>query len=74
MFITPPSQGDPLGAQGPGSMIGRPGSASPAMGYRAQGYEGGVGGVDPLSQSMRVTPRRPRLDARVAASKLANLL
>lgn len=54
-------------------MIGRPGSASPAMGYNGQGFAQQQG-VDPLSQSMRVTPRRPRLDAREAASKLANFL
>jgi hypothetical protein len=69
MFISPPSQADPLGVHG--QTIGRPGSASPAMGY----YPHGQGGMDPLSQSMRVqSPRRPRLDAREAASKLANFL
>lgn len=72
MYVTSPlHQPNPL-QHGRGNTIGRPGfAAAVIMGGRA----GGDGGMDPLSQSLRIQPpRRNRLDAREAASKLANFL
>ncbi|KAG6910946.1 hypothetical protein DXG01_006000 [Tephrocybe rancida] len=73
------SHGDPLNAD----PLMRPASASPLHGpsSRSTNRQTPQGGFDPLahimpnqmSASVRVQPTRPRLDAREAASKLANM-
>ncbi|KAL0949276.1 hypothetical protein HGRIS_009354 [Hohenbuehelia grisea] len=69
--------GGPLGPSGSFDPLLRPATASPSQ----NGHAAPQGQFDPLMQasarqmssSMRVQPSRPRLDAREAASKLANM-